>query len=850
MDEELPEISIKYIPNLEKAINIFSKEALYYYFNDFFDNESKSQDIVDDYVDDYLLNKPQGLENIYRLVDDIKYEKKENANYMKMYKNTFKNKEDLLKSLFENPFNFKSIYIDNFINVINNDHRLKIKTIIPTELRQEILQLYKTSLNESLYSKLHQIPEEINNIIPLNFLDNDFDYVDDIMKRYGKNIENMTDEEYNKIPKLTDKKEKPVKTTILTVENIVFWDGDINKYIIEKDQEKYTEDDIIKILNYLTDKNLDLPESTNMFNNIADLYNNIADNNIYIDDVYKNANNYLKKIEVERLLKLFITLKNTKDTEIITVKTICNTKDKVFKNEYKFPQELIEIIDNEYENNIADNYIEYGNVLLPNIETIQIKEPNANVFLKNLIKELGEGLNIDLDDMLNYMKFFKDTEKLESALFYLYKTLQTNFYNNNYDDFTLCEECIDIFYEFEEPIKIIEKKVIFPKTKSIYRYIICCFKNISNNEFFVTEKDAEKKLSKMILSHSSCKDTLDELKALYDSIKHTVEKTDIKFYKNLVEQLRNSKDDIKYISFVNALKYIVPKKLHRINAFIAGCCPQLLNQEYEAYKDITQVNQEWLKEIQIYRKTSIISYDNNWDVKNYLPSNLNEKQIETFKNEIDDKDDNLDNYNIEIDDVEINKYLENQTLLDKYVEDSVKSFMANVTTHTEIFSLTKYILEKCKIVQNLKHLLLAGCLKDSNYYYDQVAILENSCCNDYDFTIRRQKMYKYLAANYLTHFNTEKNNEIYEKIKALNSKVVLSREEYNKAISNYREKLKVEAINILENLSVEDKEVAKMLKDGGIISTYDDYDTNKNDNDNEPTVIYKGNDNDDIPLYN
>ena len=116
------------------------------------------------------------------------------------------------------------------------------------------------------------------------------------------------------------------------------------------------------------------------------------------------------------------------------------------------------------------------------------------------------------------------------CLFYLYITLQTNFYNNNYNDFDLCEECIDIFYEFEEPIKIVEKKVNFPKTKSIYMYIICCFKNISDNEYFITEKDIEKKLSKLILNNSSCKDKLDELKVLYDEIKDTIEKTDVKIF--------------------------------------------------------------------------------------------------------------------------------------------------------------------------------------------------------------------------------------------------------------------------------------------------------------------------------
>ena len=124
MEDELPKITIKYIPTLENAINIFSKDALYYYFNEFFDNEAKSKDIVDDYVDDYLVNKPKGLEDIYTLIDDVEYEERLFENYMKMYKNNFQNKEDLLKSLFNNPFNFESSYIDNFINVMSGkiDH--------------------------------------------------------------------------------------------------------------------------------------------------------------------------------------------------------------------------------------------------------------------------------------------------------------------------------------------------------------------------------------------------------------------------------------------------------------------------------------------------------------------------------------------------------------------------------------------------------------------------------------------------------------------------------------------------------------------------------------------------------
>ena len=160
-----------------------------------------------------------------------------------------------------------------------------------------------------------------------------------------------------------------------------------------------------------------------------------------------------------------------------------------------------------------------------------------------------------------------------------------------------------------------------------------------------------------------------------------------------------------------------------------------------------------------------INYENTWNAKNYLPEEINQQSIENF--DYEEEEDNIDNYNIEIDDPEINEYLKEQNKLNKYVENCVNSFMANVSTKTEIFSLKNYILEKCKIVQNLKHLLLAGCLKDSTYYYEQIATLENSCCNDYNFKIKRSNMYVYLAAKYLTNFNSFENNEIYEKIKTL-----------------------------------------------------------------------------------
>ena len=843
MDEELPTILIKYIPNLEKAVNIFSKDSLYYYFNDFFNNEFKSIDVVNDYIDNYLANKPTGLENIYILSENTVYETRDISTYKAIYKNNYIIKEQLLNEIFNNPFNFETV-IAPFKNVKNNTHSLKIGTTIPSEFIENTLQLYKNSLSESLFSRLNMIQQEINNFT-IEFKDNDFDYINDIMCRFGKDIAHMTDEEYNKIPSYTDKKHKVLKNVIQPTKEIVFWKDDINKYITHT-LDDYTADDIITILNELTNKNLNLSDN-NIFGSMIDLYKNVANDNIDIDDVYLNINSYLKKKEIEHLISIFLTLKNNKNNETTDVKPICNTIDKVFQKEYEFTQDLIEIIDNEDENDMNDNYIDFSNILNPNIDNeTKVIENDEHIFEKRFIKEIGDDFNISLKEMLTYMNLFKPNEKTVSMIFYVYFTIQTMVYNND-NDFTLNKDCADVFYEYEEPIKLEVKKLILPKNKSIYTYVMCCFKNITET---LTEADVEKTLTKMIINNESCKDQLEKLKALYDDIDDSIKKTDVQFYKKLVNDLKNASNDVKYISFVKALKYVTPKKLKSVNKFISGCCAQLLNQDYKAYGDIMNNDASFLKDIQAYRNNSIISYDNNWEALNYLPDAL-DIPIVNYDIQLDDEDDDHNNYNITIDDDEINKYLDDQSLLNEYVSKCVKDFMSYVNVNTEHFSLKSYVLEKCKIVQNVKHLLLAGCLKDSSFFYEHIGILENSCCVDYDFTIKRNRMYIYLSANYLTHFNSNKNNDIFEKIKILSSKVVLSREDYNKAISNYREKLKVDAINVLESLTADDKEVAMMLKKNGIIKTYDSYMDNPDnlDTNNDPVVNYQGDDNNDQPLY-
>ena len=79
------------------------------------------------------------------------------------------------------------------------------------------------------------------------------------------------------------------------MKDIIFWDDDINKYIT-KSLENYDNEEIIEILNKLSDINLNLNDTTvNIFSSIKDLYKNIGDDNIDIETVYENANKLFKK---------------------------------------------------------------------------------------------------------------------------------------------------------------------------------------------------------------------------------------------------------------------------------------------------------------------------------------------------------------------------------------------------------------------------------------------------------------------------------------------------------------------------------------------------------------------------
>ena len=884
----MDKITIKYIPNLENAINIFSKDALIYYFNDFLNDEYKSNDLVKDYLDNFLLNKHQGLDKKIILLDIVNYEKVEDVNFYKsMYKNTYRVKQELLNNLFDNPFDFETI-TDNSIDVEYLNHNLKIFCKVPKELIETTIYQYKTSLNESLYSKLHIIPLTLTTESDLiEFQDNNFDYINDVMIRYNKSIIQMTDDEYDKIPKYIEKPTKSSKYITEIISNITLWNDNLNDYI-NKNLETYTDEDIIDIMNNLTNKNLNLNVIEDMFNNESILYENIVNNNIELEDVINNANNLLKKKEITKLLENFIKLKNNKKEEKEIINYLDN-KDNVFKNSYKFSQELIEIIDNEDENNIEDNYFEYNTNILLVDNTLLIdneKYKTEKVFIKEL------NFIIELEPMIKYLDKFENDQRLVAMIFYAYYTIQFNIYTTDIENtYTLNNECENLWYAYEEPLKLTDR-LILPqsKSKSVYHYIICCIKNISNiiveNELKqisieklkiltgddlqklrenklkkLTENELLNRLTKLLKSNKGCQEQLNNLQNIWDDIKQNIKGTDLDFYVSLIKNLKNSSkenNNIKYVNFVKALLYVTPKKLKYVNKYISGCCAQLLDQNYRAFRDILDITDKedlkWFKDIKNYLQTNIIAYEKEWNATTYLSEELIEykENFENFDNNIDiDRDDDDIDIENEINDIDehISKYIENSSLLDTYVQECVDNFKMYIDTKKEHFSLTNFILNKCKLVYNLKNLVSIGRLNNSDFYYNCIDLFENVCCQNDNIKEKIKRSCIYISAKYLSELN-ENNDIIYEKIKLLDAKI-LTRQEYNKSINDYREKLKVKAIDVLENLSQEDKKIAMALKEFGIIKTYDNYVENNTTIEKKiiPIVKYNGEDDNDKPLY-
>ena len=878
IDEDVHEILIKYIPNLENAINIFNKETLTNIFNDFFDNYYKSKDLVDDYFT-FLENKNTGLEKLYILQNEISYKQVTPEFYKEMYKNSYLNFIDILNSTFNNPLDLldnNNFITNNIFNVQLNRRKLKIikEDGISEDNIDKIDEIMKTNINESLYSKINKIKEYNDKDILLKFEDNDFDYINDIMIRYGKNIFHMTDNEYNLIPKLNDKKPTIKKSNKILETKYEKWHDDISKYYYNSSLDELQEDEIRNLLNEYTIKKTNLNDKL-LFNNVIELETNISNGLLEVDDVYNNIKDYLKFKEIDLILNILLELnKNKSDVVDFTVKNNdYNYVDNVFSDMYEFPIELIEIIDNEEFDNKENIFFDNDNVLIIPSNNLQ-----NNNFEKDLIQEIGipeEYIDRKVIDIL--LDNTTDLEKMSIVIFYLYYEIQKRAYSEDLV-INLNESCSESWNPYYEPLEFtVDNKLIFKDKPSVYSYIICCFKNITDNR--IPENDILKNISKLYKNQKLFQNFIKELKTTYNDKKESfIIDKDTNFYKSLLNNI--NKNPI-HQNYVQALKYIVPKKLKRINKNILGCCPQLLNEKYEAFNDIkNKSDDKYLAPIQTYiDENNQIVTNTKWNSIKYIPDNIEYKKINSYPHNIIIDENNQFN-------IDIKKYLidENQlinedeiniitkdSLLKDYVKNSITTFNTYKTVSGN-FSLENFILTKCKSIYNLKILISVGLTNnhndidiDNQQQYDKNDIellnisidkIENICIEDLTISKNKNNLYIYFAAKYITlnYFkNSENANLLYNNLKNLEKKLVPTRDEYNKMINNYREDLKVKAIEAMELLTKEDKELAKQLKNNKIIDSYEQYVNNIKENeinidDNNDNIIYKGDDENDVPL--
>ena len=515
--------------------------------------------MVDDYFT-FLENKNTGLEKLYILQNEISYKQVTPEFYKEMYKNSYLNFIDILNSTFNNPldlFDNNNLITNNLFNVQLNGRKLKImkEDGISEDNIYKIDEIMKTNINESLYSKINKIKEYNDTDILLKFEDNDFDYINDIMIRYGKNIFHMTDNEYKLIPKLNDKKLTIKKSNKILETKYEKWQDDISKYYYNSSLDELQEDEIRNLLNEYTIKKTNLNDKL-LFNNVKELETNISNGLLEVDDVYNNIKDYLKFKEIDLILKILLELnKNQSDVVDFTVKNNdYNYVDNVFSDMYKFPIELIEIIDNEEFDNKENIFFDNDNVLIIPSNNLQ-----NNNFEKDLIQEIGipeEYIDRKVIDIL--LDNTTDLEKMSVVIFYLYYEIQKRAYS---DDLVinLNESCSESWNPYYEPLEFTnDNKLIFKDKPSVYSYIICCFKNITDNR--ISESDILKNISKLYKNQKLFKNFIVELKTTYNDKKESfIIDKDTNFYKSLLDNI--NKNPI-HQNYVQALKYIVLKNLN------------------------------------------------------------------------------------------------------------------------------------------------------------------------------------------------------------------------------------------------------------------------------------------------
>ena len=936
--EKINKIDIIKILKEKNNINIFNIDSLHYYYDDLFSynndslyNNNKIKDLVNKHLslldDEIEKNEVFYLNHEkvkYKLFNKFNLDKVNLLNNLKLEKN-IEIYNNIINDITNNILVYSSTNNKNLKNTNNTLINLYKREFYLSELKipEDCILNIKTRYinveNESLISKLDKIEEERDKEII--FLENNFNHINDIMIRNNKDFFNMNIEEYDKIPEIKEKIKKKKKEII---------DLNESEWIIKKDNIidnignidiEINNEEIDKLINEMGEiktnlennlKNGLLYEEEILYNNKKIKYYNynnlekdIENENIDIDIVIKNINDYLKlKSIIHSILYLNDLKKYDKDNinieEYKDKLKIIEQFDNILLEKLVIDKEILEIIESEENNEDIDlnneiydididisddnkNIINKNIILLePDMElkysynyknNIELYN-NINNILKKYIFNLIEysGLNVDISEILSKsIKILRNNmDELE-----LFSIFFINWYIYIYEeelednlDVVLNSECINL-WQRTKPIEFIDKGYNYD-SKSIMSYIICCLENL---ELDINIDKLFDKIYHIYINNNEISNKLLYLLEYYNSkIKN---KTNDDIYLNILLKLKKGleKDDINVKSkYTQALLYL-PLKLNRVNNYIMGCCKQLLNKNFRAFTDLD--NSKQLKYIKDYMKNYKKINKDKWKSIKYIKNNLNiDKDIDKDK----DKDENKDDINIEEKEIINNKIniitfinenfenfpiemlkFKNDSELNNIVENNIKNYLSYISINNkknnQIF--INIIKEKCKFVDILKKFIQISLQISHNFadkakeYNNYINKLENQCCQDKIFYNKRQNIYKILGSYYITDINFNNNeiaDEFYKRCLNILNKNIPTRIELNDLINKYREETKIKAINKLQNKNKYEKDLDKELKKMGIID-YMQNDENNNENNDENKDENNDENNDDIINY-
>ena len=913
IDETLDEIEILYVPDTLNSVNIFDKNTLTNLYNQYFNNIYRSQEVVCEHFD--ILNNRWISDNNLNDNDilylkDTEYSEPKPPLSVKprmnaIYKNAYPQYIRLIEN-YMNPLEFKAKDTEEqydinekgvYINLYNREFYIH-NTEIPVQCVDKHETRYKISHNEDLVSMLLDFPEERDR--ELKFENDTFQHVNNMMKRYGKDIYHMTEEETNKIPLIDDKQSKQIEIdNPPEKEFLLYQDGFVKALAIGKYKNDMTSEEIEDLINKLGDVRTDISDTKLMYYDqttkeynyeqlISDVANGIIDPEVVID----NANKYLSLLRTEHSIKTLLDIKNHDEEKIDINDTIKieNIKD-VFDTECVFDKDFAEVIagesdnpdnnmyfvDTEYEENVdisnQFNSEDVSKSIFNKDEEYQFSFPykdnktkydNINKLLKDIIFKVSEysGLRPSISSILERSVYAYENFDCFTAVFFInwYFDIYTGAITNELDQVNLIlnKNCNTLWNMSESPIQIEaqEKKLIDYGNSSIFKYMICCME-----EFYENKNKLYKHIVEQCINNPGLNEKLRYIHDLYKSKKTKVESYD--FYVNMMKQLRKTlSDDPNSVDthsrYIKTLLYL-PSYLKRINNFAMGCCKQKLGDKFRAFGDINN-NDSVLKYLNRYMAENQKSNMARWDVIEYpvyidYDTDIKEEFVNKELTIVED-----DPCDVEYDILEIIKDIEDfphqqfkkNRELKEFVNTNITKFGSYVDKKSKEFDT--FIYEKCKDIMFIKKLLsfasnISESIRDKVIYYKRfVDDLENTCCTNSEFVIQRKFVYRAIASMFIVSDGFEDNEfatELHNSVLSIKHKVI-SRDEYNAMIAHFREEIKINKINKLENKSRDEKELLKFLQEKKIYSYMDEATVNPEiDNTNDEFENFKYNGDDD-----